>query len=128
MIKKYFMPNRNNSSEDRHANKSSLKTQRHSTLQNIENAHPKQTKGQYDYKTAPITPANGERHIPSQNQDLQVSNELASTVIRGYILPMFESKEKHNLKAKYNKMTPNAMKPNPNSVYGELKLSDQLSC
>ena len=38
---------------------------------------------------------------------------------------MFESKGKHNLKTKYSKMTPNVM--NSNSVYGELKLSDQLS-
>lgn len=38
---------------------------------------------------------------------------------------MFKNKEKQYNKLKNSKMTPNIL--NPNSVYGELKLSDKLS-
>jgi tRNA U55 pseudouridine synthase TruB len=34
-----------------------------------------------------------------------ISPELAAMIVKKYVLPMFESKERKTLKSKYNKMT-----------------------
>lgn len=64
----------------------------------------------------------------------EISPELAAMIVKNYILPMFESSHKRDLKTKYNKMAGiraatgrnlkafNAPASNA-SVYGELKLS-----
>ena len=84
----------------------------------------------------------------------QISPELAAAIVKNYVLPMFESKQKKQLKTKYNKMTSISKATgkkftttsNFNSipkaedfsmsgkgqapmgtVYGELKLSEKLS-
>ena len=65
-----------------------------------------------------------------------ISPELAAQIVKHYILPMFESDEKKNLKNKYNKLSSIAnkqglggidLKTMGNSVYGELKLSEKLN-
>ena len=66
----------------------------------------------------------------------QITPELAAQIVKSYILPMFESEDKKALKNRYNKMAgiQNAATKfkgstvnDPNSVYGELKLSDRLA-
>ena len=80
----------------------------------------------------------------------EISPELAAQIVKNYILPMFESNEKKVLKQKYNKLSSisgatgkkvkgmlNAAAggldlaamggEGPNSVYGELKLSEKLA-
>ena len=84
----------------------------------------------------------------------QISPELAAAIVKNYVLPMFESKQKKQLKSKYNKMTSisqatgkkfttttnfNAIPKAEDfsmsgkghapmgTVYGELKLSEKLS-
>ena len=77
-------------------------------------------------------------------QEQQISPEFAAQIVKQYILPMFESDNKKDLKIKYNKMSSIAgggkSKLSPKklpgtlekmagnkSVYGELKLSEQLA-
>jgi len=63
---------------------------------------------------------------------------MVAQLVKEYVLPMFESDGKKQLKNKHNKMASigtggksafsfNADIDNPNSVYGELKLSEKLS-
>ena len=71
-----------------------------------------------------------------------ISPELAAQIVKNYILPMFESDAKKDLRSKYNKLTSISAAtgrgkhkmPTPGvgadagkSVYGELKLSEQLA-
>lgn len=74
-----------------------------------------------------------------------VSPTLAAQIVKQYILPMFETDERKQLKSKYNKMagiraaTGNKLKlggrfklqdvagGGNSSVYGELKLSEKLA-
>jgi hypothetical protein len=67
----------------------------------------------------------------------QISPELAAQIVKSYILPMFESDGRKQLKAKYNKMAgiagshagkfkPIMLGDGSQSVYGELKLSEKL--
>ena len=75
-----------------------------------------------------------------KRNNADISPELASKVVSNYLLPMFESTTKRTLKSKYDKMamlrSRNAnsrisqtfnKSQNDNTVYGELKLSQQLS-
>ena len=78
----------------------------------------------------------------------EISPELAAQIVKNYILPMFESDEKRALKNKYNKLSSisnatgskvkgmfnaaaggelKSLQEGPNSVYGELKLSEKLA-
>ena len=41
----------------------------------------------------------------SKDDTENISPELAAMIVKKYVLPMFESKEKKNLHAKYNKMS-----------------------
>ena len=41
----------------------------------------------------------------SFTQGDEISPELAAKIVKNFILPMFESTEKKNLKTKYNKMS-----------------------
>jgi hypothetical protein len=61
---------------------------------------------------------------------------MVAQLVKEYVLPMFESDGKKQLKSKHNKMASlgaggkSAFSHdigNPNSVYGELKLSEKLS-
>ena len=61
---------------------------------------------------------------------------MVAQLVKDYVLPMFESDAKKQLKGKHNKMASiggggkaafQADTGNPNSVYGELKLSEMLS-
>lgn len=69
----------------------------------------------------------------------QISPELAALIVKRYILPMFESDAKRSLDSKFNRLrgvsrgTKKQFKfatigdaRDPNSVYGELKLSEKL--
>ena len=59
-----------------------------------------------------------------------ISPELVAQLVKEYVLPMFESDGKKQLKNKYKKLSGSnftADMRNPNSVYGELKLSEKLS-
>ena len=67
-----------------------------------------------------------------------ISPELAAQIVKNYILPMFETQEKKHLRNKYNKMSSIATSTigrkfkfdapdQKSSVYGELKLSEQLA-
>jgi len=75
--------------------------------------------------------------MPSQVTSIdQISPELAAQIVKSYILPMFESDGKKQLKSKYNRMQgiasqggkfkQIAMGDGSQSVYGELKLSEKL--
>ena len=63
----------------------------------------------------------------------EITPELAAQIVKNYILPMFESQEKREMKHKYNKMAGIAsakkfkQEVGTKSVYGELKLSEKLS-
>ena len=82
------------------------------------------------------------------SQTNQVPPELAAMIVKNYLLPMFESDEKKALKQKYNKLQSISQNTGvgkkmqgfgtnfgdfkeganmPNSVFGELKLSEQLA-
>lgn len=70
-----------------------------------------------------------------------ISPELAAQIVKNYILPMFESDEKKYLKKKYDRLQSprsqakrqpsqhqeEALSMKPKTVYGELKLSEQLA-
>ena len=64
------------------------------------------------------------------NLQQQVTPELAAQIVKDYILPMFESDGKKDLKSRYNKlqgMNSQGFKgSHVDTVYGELKLSQQL--
>jgi hypothetical protein len=61
----------------------------------------------------------------------EISTELAASVVKQYVLPMFENKEKKTLTTKYSmlnrKYHQDHLKKEPQTVYGELKLSEKLS-
>ena len=70
----------------------------------------------------------------------QISPELAASIVKNYILPLFESEDKKTLKQKYNKMqgisqsqvrkfkfAQTQLGSQSHSVYGELKLSEKLA-
>ena len=58
----------------------------------------------------------------------EIPPELAAQIVKAYILPMFESTGKKELKSKHNKILGIAGPNNGSrgSVYGELKLSEKL--
>ena len=77
--------------------------------------------------TAVISPRDMNMFSKQPTQQ-QVTPELAAQIVKDYILPMFESDGKKDLKNKYNKlqgMSSGGIK-NADTVYGELKLSQQL--
>lgn len=75
------------------------------------------------------------------NLESDITPEIAAHVVRNYLLPMFESDLKKGQRKKRqsdynpilsNKVTPrfedklSSRSPDPNTVYGELKLSEKL--
>ena len=79
---------------------------------------------------------------PETGKGKGISNELAANIVKNYVLPMFESKEKRTLTSKYANLSRNhqlkkgktdsisrAFKTEAagGTVYSELKLSDKLA-
>ena len=64
-----------------------------------------------------------------EKEQQTISPELAAKIVRDHILPMFESEGKKSLKNKQNKLNAIGLKGalGTGSVFGELKLSDQLA-
>ena len=75
----------------------------------------------------------GSSTFHKQNQEQQITPDLAAQIVRHYILPMFEQKlvrknGKNVISSSKFKIYRNQSDKqiNSNSVYGELKLSDML--